>query len=303
MSRYIIGIDGGASRSTAILVDADGRQIRSESNQGLNPLSLSQDEFKTRIAALIQNLTENIETGDVSGLCAGLAGTGNETVRLQTESTIRATTGITSVHVISDALAALWGAFQGKAGLLLIAGTGSICLGLDDAGNTARSGGFGRILGDEGSGYWLSIQAIRQALKEVDTRSESSNLPPLIIHHFILKDLREIIPQIQSGDLAPDKIATLAAELMPLSQSDGAAKKIVEEGASHLAELIESTARKLELSKLQVALWGGLWQSPGQEMQKALQRALSASKLVTELVEPAEPPEWGAVRYFQNLIS
>ncbi|MBU1653012.1 hypothetical protein KKA00_12375, partial [bacterium] len=179
MNSYLIGIDGGASRSTAILVDASSELVSTEHGPGLNPLSLDGVEFNSRIASLIQKLLADYQVGDVKGLCAGLAGTGNETVRLKTSAAIKQAAGIENVHVISDALAALWGAFQGKPGLLLIAGTGSICLGLDEQGETARAGGFGRVVGDEGSGYWISVSAIRKALWEVDGRGSSSTLPDM----------------------------------------------------------------------------------------------------------------------------
>jgi N-acetylglucosamine kinase-like BadF-type ATPase len=189
--------------------------------------------------------------------------------------------------------------------LLLIAGTGSICLGMDENGKNARSGGFGRILGDEGSGYWIAIQALREALRGVDGRGESTGIPDLICEEFglndLLDDLLEVVPKVSSGEFKPEKIASLTRSLLPCSGKDPLLSDIIRQAGKELADLVENTARKLELKQIRLALWGGLWNSPGRELQAALELELDSRPIACQIVEPAEPPERGAVRYLRSL--
>ncbi|MFH1863033.1 MAG: BadF/BadG/BcrA/BcrD ATPase family protein, partial [bacterium] len=204
------------------------------------------------------------------------------------------------VLVISDALAALYGAFRGQAGLLLIAGTGSICLGMDNEGRTARSGGLGRIFGDEGSGYWIAAEAIAAALCYADGREGAASLPPLICEEFGLQDVREIIPKALSGELPPSRIAQLAAKVLNLSDSNSDARDIVRRAGNHLANLLITTGQKLNLKNPQVVFSGGLWKSPQKSLQRSLNVSSTEQQYQCQLVEPLEPPEWGAWRYLQD---
>ncbi len=302
MSEYLVGIDGGASRSCCIVTDLAGVLISSSEGASLNPLAIGWDVFSENFKTLYFKALGSISPDSVAALCAGIAGVGDETVRERASNLIIEITALNRIHVITDALAALWGAFGGNAGLLLIAGTGSICYGMDEDGLVERSGGFGRLLGDEGGGYWIAIEAIKSALKSADGRADASSLPPAVSAEFNLKEVRDIIPQIHGDKLPPGEIARFAEKVLILSASDPSAADIVKRAAVHLTELLVATARKLNIAYTSVALSGGLWNSPGQEMQKALSDELKQRQFKCEIRTPSEPPEWGAIRYLQKSI-
>jgi N-acetylglucosamine kinase-like BadF-type ATPase len=303
MKHFLIGIDGGASRSKCILTDREGALIATAKGGSLNPLTIGWDQFRENVRALLDGVLTSVPEKKRLNLCTGLAGTGDEEVRSRAVNEIAALIDADTIHVISDALAALWGAFQGEPGLLLIAGTGSICMGLDAGGNTARCGGFGRILGDEGSGYWIAVQAIRAALGSVDGRNPPTELVDIIYSEFQLNELKDIIPPVHTGQITPDQIAQIAPQVLAAAKSDQSAVEIVNEAAGHLADLVISTAQKLDMENPRVALWGGLWKSPGQELKKALTASLSEGRIACQLCEPAESAEWGAIRYLQKQLS
>ncbi len=298
MRGCLIGIDGGGSHSRALLVDREDLPLAQTDGPGLNPLALDWDTFRARIGGLLERLRIAAPQAQVAGLCAGLAGAGRETMRQRAEQEIASTTDC-PVRVLTDAQIALWGAFQGGPGLLLIAGTGSVCLGMDAQGRQERAGGFGRLLGDEGSGYWIAIQTILRALKEDDQR-RTSPLAPAILEQFSLAELRDVVPLVHGSDCPPDCIAALAKPVLALSGSVGAARRIVREAGDHLGGLVINTAGKLRLERPRVALWGGLWQSPGGELQRALQASLQRRKIAATIQPPAEPPEWGAIRCLRS---
>jgi N-acetylglucosamine kinase-like BadF-type ATPase len=302
VKRYLIGIDGGGSRSKALL--ADRRDDMAEAlvdGPGLNPLALDWNDFRGRISGLLSRLLAEAPPGRVDGLCAGLAGTGREVMRKRAEEEILALGGGYPVTVMTDAQAGLWGAFRGGPGLLLIAGTGSVCLGMEATGRQERAGGFGRLIGDEGSGYWIAMEAIRRALRE-DDRQRISPLAALVKEEFHLTELRDVIPVVHSPDCPPDCLAALARQVLEASGTMPEAGEIVRRAGEHLAGLVVTTARKLGMEHPRVALWGGLWQSPRGELQSALDAALRAIAFSAEIAPPAEPPEWGAVRYLQKSL-
>jgi N-acetylglucosamine kinase-like BadF-type ATPase len=298
MLKYFIGIDGGGSGSRALLTDEQDNLVREAQGGGLNPLSLGWDSFRKNMADLLDQLLAQTPRESVAGLCAGLAGTGSEAVRKQAQTEISALLPGVQALVISDAQAALWGAFGGGAGLLLIAGTGSICLGMNGQGRQARSGGFGRLLGDEGGGYWISVEAIRWALKAQDAGATSSQLEAAIREEFRLLDLREVVPLVHESP--PDRIAALARRILKLSGDDADAREIIHQAGDHLAALVSNTSRKLALTSVSVALWGGLWNSSGRELQGTLERSFERREMPVAIVAPAQSPTWGAIRYLRK---
>ena len=303
MKRYLVGIDGGASRSRAILTDLKGRQLSSAEGRSLNPLSLGWNKFRDHFRRLLSALMRDHPSGEVLALCAGLAGTGDEEVRSRAQKEIEALVGSGKVYVISDALAALWGAFRGQPGLLLIAGTGSICVGMDRRGNTARSGGFGRLLGDEGGGYWIALEAVRSALRQIDGRDPVVSLSTTVCQEFDLDDPRDLIAKLSGGKLPPERLARFAKEVLRLSATNSDAGDIIRRAGRHLADLLVATAKKLSLKRPRVVLWGGLWDSAGRELQHSLSEALLERDFIFEFGAPHEPPEWGAIRYLQSLTA
>ncbi|RJP77396.1 MAG: hypothetical protein C4524_08340 [Candidatus Zixiibacteriota bacterium] len=300
MRRYLIGIDGGGSRSKALLADRrDDTAVALAEGPSLNPLALSWDEFRGRIADMLLRLLSDAPEGVVEGLCAGLAGAGREVMRQRAEDEIIALGGGYPVKVLTDAQVGLWGAFRGGPGLLLIAGTGSVCLGMDETGRQERAGGFGRLIADEGSGYWIAMEAVRQALRE-DDRGRTSPLAALVKDEFHLEELRDVIPVVHGPQCPPDCIAALARRVMESSGALPEAGDIVRRAGDHLAELVFIAAGKLEMDPPRVALWGGLWQSPGGELRSALDAALHHRAVPADVTTPAEPPEWGAIRYLER---
>ena len=141
------------------------------------------------------------------------------------------------VHVISDAQAALLGALGDRAGVLILAGTGSIALARDARGRWARAGGLGPLLGDEGSGFWLGRQWLRAT-------SEGEDFMPA----------RRLIR-------APDavvRIAGLAPRVIARARrGEPRARRIVREGQEHLAAFAVSAARKLALRPPLAISWAG----------------------------------------------
>ncbi|QQE75405.1 N-acetylglucosamine kinase [Brevibacillus composti] len=115
-------------------------------------------------------------------------------------------------HLIveNDGFAALLGATGGDAGILVIAGTGSIAFGVNQAGDTARAGGWGHRVGDEGSGYWIGKQAVTAVLKAADGRGEPTMLTGLLLPHFGVNRVEELFNWMYGPAYAVEKVGELS---------------------------------------------------------------------------------------------
>ncbi|TKJ40330.1 hypothetical protein CEE37_08365 [candidate division LCP-89 bacterium B3_LCP] len=297
MNRLTIGIDGGGSRSKAVLVDGDLDEKAKAEGKCLNPLTIGWDNFADNLLDLCESLLKGYSTKDIDQVCAGLAGTGAEEVRIRAQEVIAAAFPQAKVCVTSDALAALYGAFEGRPGLLLIAGTGSICVGMNEELDTARTGGFGRILGDEGGGYWIAIEAIKVCLLAYDDRNPPTGLKAALLEYFSLKEIQDIIPLVSSDEIPPEKVAAFAEKVLELSESDVVAKEIISRAGSHLASLVTSTMGKLYMERADLVVWGGLWQSSGAPLRRSMLTTLHDHNVEIYLQEPLHPPEIGAIIY------
>jgi len=300
VSSLQIGVDGGASRSRAILVNEREKLLAEAEGAGLNPLAVGWDAFAKNFKKLLAALLLKTPPREVQGLCVGLAGVGDKRIRARARKEIQGLLPDSEIHVITDAEAALWGAFRGGPGLLLIAGTGSICLGMNSQRKTARSGGFGRLLGDEGGGYWIAIEAIKQALRQADRGVQDSAVISALCKEYRIKEIREIVPLIYSPDTTGEKVARSAPRILGLTKSNVAARRIVASAGEHLADLVVNTAWKLRLADPEVALWGGLWNSRGRELQGYLQAGLRRKRFPAELISPKKPPHWGSIHYLNR---
>ena len=174
-----VGIDGGGTRTTAVATGPDGRVVaRAEGEAGivkvLEPAAgVSILVGLTRRAAAAAGAPE----APVAALCCALSGAGREPERVALEAALRATGVAQCIRVTTDAEGAMADAFgTGAAGILLIAGTGSIAWGRDAAGRTARAGGWGFQLGDEGSGYFLGMAALQAVVRAHDGRAPETTL-------------------------------------------------------------------------------------------------------------------------------
>jgi N-acetylglucosamine kinase-like BadF-type ATPase len=140
----------------------------------------------------------------------------------------------------------------------VIAGTGSIAYGRDNAGRGARAGGWGYVLGDEGSGYWLGRLALRAVLRAADGRGEATALTERLLAFYGVAKPRDLVREIYEGGTRPSAIAALAREVgAAADEGDGIAGHLVTVAAQELAAAAASVARRLSTEREPVVLSGG----------------------------------------------
>jgi glucosamine kinase len=274
----VLGVDAGGSATRAVLMQ-DGQILSRFDEPPLNVLL--QADAAERLAALI-----TASGAAAAGL--GLAGLRGPEHAAEMGASLAAATGV-DVVVVDDTEAALVGAFAFGPGIVVIAGTGSNALGQSGDGTTARAGGYGFLVGDEGSAYWFASQALRAALRSHDGSGlQSAELEAAVTDEYGL-DFDALVRLVYSDPADRQLLTRLAPAVMALDD-DPVMRAILDAGCDYLVALANVLRRQLGTAEpgheLPVAMHGGVFQSP-----YVRRRFVSATG-----AEPAaRAPEFGAV--------
>ncbi|MEO6712775.1 MAG: BadF/BadG/BcrA/BcrD ATPase family protein [Mycobacteriales bacterium] len=277
-ARRVLGVDAGGTGTRAVVVEGDQVVDRIE----LGPLNiLLHADSAARLAAVIS------ETG-VDGAGLGLAGVQSVGDAESVLAVLRTHTSV-PIAVTDDSEVAVLGAFDGKSGGVVIAGTGSIACGRDDNGRVLRVGGHGFLLGDDGAGYWIGRECVRAALREADGSGPATSATA-VVQQVFGDDVRDAVRRIHEFPTDRELLSCLVP--IAAAAADAVADEVIEgiftSAAAHLARLAD-TLRK-HLGPIQVAMVGGVF-------RVATVRA--AFVAATGAVPALGPPEIGAVRYAQ----
>jgi N-acetylglucosamine kinase-like BadF-type ATPase len=166
--------------------------------------------------------------------------------------------------VVNDALVALVAGVGSEPGVVLIAGTGSIAYGVNPAGLAARAGGWGFVLGDEGSGYWIGRQALAAVVREADGRAAPTQLTPLVLEHFHLAKVDGLVREVYDRGLNRHAIAAIAG-LVGKARDGGdvTSAEILNRASDELTRAASSVVSRLEMRGLAfgTVLSGGMFRA------------------------------------------
>src|SRR5262249_50698412 len=264
-----IGIDGGGTHTVALLVRNSGFPIPDEAILGrgeAGPSNIHAVGTTAALAALDDAVARafaaaKLPRGPVRAVCLGLAGAGRpEDQRLAQEWAERSRLA-THIQVTTDAELLLASGTPDDWGLAVVAGTGSIAYARSPEGHVARAGGWGYLLGDEGSGYAIAMAALRAAVRAEDVSARPTPLAQQLFHAMGIQTIQELVPQVYGGNWTRTALATLAPLVLEAaSAGDPAAATIVDNAADDLAETAAAATIKLFPSSraIPVALSGGL---------------------------------------------
>ena len=211
--------------------------------------------------------------------CFSLTGymEGDETIpSLIREEMGRAVPGIVRIHTIPDYVGNWAAATGGEPGVMVIGGGGSVAYGRTGSGEAVRIGGWGHLLGDEGSGFWIGLQAIKAALKSRAGVSQKTALGERVMQRFGTDDDRQVIREVYSASFSEAEVAGLVPLVASLAQEgDETATSILDEAADHLAGIALAVLRRL--GDLPVYPSGGIFRAP--TMRERFERALARSEV------------------------
>lgn len=196
---YFLGIDGGGTKTTAVLADAKGEVIRMQQAGPGNVAVLREERTEALISALVFALLRDEPVDRITRATLGCAGANGQPEK-DILNRVLTKLGIACFSVLTDAELLYFAALGETTGILLAAGTGSVCIGKDAAGQVIEFGGWGYLLGDDGSGHHLGRLAMRTALQEADRGLPLSQLSQALLRFFGARHPRELISKVHSSD-------------------------------------------------------------------------------------------------------
>lgn len=256
--KYVIGIDGGGTKSHMKIADLNGNII-AEAVKGPSNINSAAEEdvkkvFKDLICEGIKVI--GLQLNECSAICIGTAGADRAEDKVIIESMIRDAVGYKGkIIVVNDAEVALTGGIGKREGIIVISGTGSICYGRTEEGKSCRSGGWGHIIGDEGSGYDIGISAIKAAIKSYDGRGEKTILENSILEYLDLKCHEDLINYIYRSGAGKKEIASITRVVNAAGEKgDAVSKRILESAANELFLSVKAVVDKLDLGDRNIYL-------------------------------------------------
>ena len=261
--KYLIGMDGGGTKTKVILTDLNLNPVFETSGGPSNFLVIGKEKVSETILDLVNQCLsfQKISADEIHALVLGTTGGGrrNDAELLENQiykDSIQKDLKLKKIRIESDARIALEGAFSGKAGSILIAGTGSIMFGKDEAGQIHRVGGFGRYIGDEGSGYRIGWKGLNAAAREMDGRGSHTKISDLLSSEFSISSGDELITEVYRNNF---NIASVAPIVFSAAEKgDKIAQRILENEADELVLHITSMKSKLQVKVLRISLIGSL---------------------------------------------
>jgi len=305
--KYLIGIDGGGTKTDSAIADLSGKIIHLTTGKPSNFLVVGIEEAVENIFALIEENLFKLEGdfADVKQIVIGAAGAGRKEDAQLLEKSFKDYADQQGIHfkgvkVVSDAHIALEGAFPESAGCILIAGTGSILFGKDENGIIHRVGGFGRLIGDEGSGYSIGRKALNAVSKESDGRGEASLISELLNAKMNSSSSTSIINEVYKEKLDVASVAKIVIEAA--EEGDPIAEDILDEEADELVLHIKSLMNKIQTDNLNVAFSGSLIDNKN-FYSDLLKQKIKFTLPKVIVVKPASTPVSGAILFAKRLAS
>ena len=254
---YVIGIEGGGTKTTAVLCALDGNILSEAQGGPSNYHIVGIEKTVATLLDLIQTCCHSVgcDVSQIGAVVAGLAGAGRipDQQRIMDrllEVARMKNIALDKVTIESDARIALEGAFSGKPGIVVIAGTGSIVFGKDERERIYRAGGWGRFIGDEGSGYAIGREALNTVAKILDGYNKKTKLVKLFGEKFGFVSQDTILEAIYKEHY--DIASVVPVVLEAAANGDPIAKKILIRACSDLVEAIKIVVMKMNKGKKSV---------------------------------------------------
>jgi N-acetylglucosamine kinase-like BadF-type ATPase len=244
---HVLGIDAGGTKTVCLLADERGKILAEGRGPGANLHSAGELEVEK---VLHEVMEDAIGDRDITpaAICLGIAGVDREDEARTVRAIMRRIGHKSRVLVVNDALIALVAGAQDAPGIVIIAGTGSIVYGRNASGQAARAGGWGHMVGDEGSGYWIGREAVAAVMRAADGRGPATRLSDDILAHFSVNDVSQLPRIVYDREIPRMRVAALGPIVEgAVSAGDAVAMRILERAVDELVLGALSVATRLEM--------------------------------------------------------
>ena len=290
---HVLGVDGGGSATRCVIMTTWGEALATAEAGPSNPITVGAEKALSNILEAVDEASARCGVHEFLASRLGVAGTDRSRLRQELLEGMRGSFGDTAI--VSDAASALAGGTGCRPGLVVIAGTGSIAYGENPLGETARAGGWGWRLGDEGSGYTIGLKAIMAALRAHDDRAPETLLKEKIVSHLGLDGIEGIVDWVYEPGREPRDIAYLVPMVREAEAAgDEAAALVMAEAGAELGLVANAVIRRLGLEGgFPVSLNGGVFKQPSGYIM-AFEETVRREAPECALIEPRMPPLLGS---------
>lgn len=261
----VLGVDGGGTKTHAVVADEHGRVLGEGYAGPSNPLRVGVTNAAAAVREAIDRACDaaGVRRADIGAAEVGLAGVRRADLRERMRESLIGL-GLGSLEVVTDAEIALYGATNGAPGLVLIAGTGSICCGRSARGKRTCAGGWGPLAGDEGGGAWLARRALQAVAQAADGRGPATSLSEAACIYFNVTSPDDLSLAIYAPSMTHEHIAGFGRPVVEAAQQrDEVARAIITEAGRELGKAAVAVIRRLQMQRerFQVAYVGGVFKA------------------------------------------
>ena len=243
----VLGIDAGGTKTVCLLSDGDGRILSEARGPGANLQSAGELELE-KVLHHVMEMALGDSTTRPSAVCLGIAGVDREDDARLVQAIMRRISPGSRVLVVNDALVALVAGAGAGPGIVVMSGTGSIAYGKDSRNRAARAGGWGHVIGDEGSRYWIGQEAIKAVVRAADGRGPRTRLTEQVLLHFGVRDAAALVHIVYDRDAPRRNVAAVCPVVQRAHDAgDAVASQILERAAEELTLAAGSVASRLEM--------------------------------------------------------
>lgn len=295
---YFIGVDGGASKTAATVVDEHGKQLGSGLAGASNHLRVGIAEATRNVERAVNTalVQAGIAIKDVEYAYCGIAGSDHPAHREKVIEALRVFFPRGNFIVDTDARIALTGAVGFGPGIVVISGTGSVAFGRNVSGEEGRAGGWGPTLGDEGSGFWIAREGLSAIVRAHDGRGFATRMTDLLCNEYEMCRPEDLPRFVYATETHVDDIARYGKLVIEAAEAgDDMAREILARGGAELAECVLAIARKLHMtdSEFPVAYVGGAFHA-GELLLSPMRLRLNRDAPGATLIPPERSPVEGA---------
>ena len=296
----VVGVDGGGTKTHAVVLDANFHVLGEGIAGPSNPLRVGVTNAAAAVREAIDRAcaAAKLRRNDIVAAEIGLAGARRDELRARMREALNGI-GIGLLEVVGDAEIALYGATGGEPGLVVIAGTGSICYGINARGKTVFAGGWGPVAGDEGSGAWMARLALRAIAKAVDGRGPKTSLTEAAVTYFHVTAPEDLSTAIYAPTITNERLAGFGRDVVrEAKENDPIALDIGTQAGCELAQAAAAVIRRLKMDRdeFTIAYVGGVFAAAGALVLDPMREALERVAPRAYLGEPRFPPAVAAAR-------
>jgi N-acetylglucosamine kinase-like BadF-type ATPase len=244
---HVLGIDAGGTKTVCLLADDAGTVLSEARGPGANLHSAGELTVEKVLHEVMESATADRDIS-AAAICVGMAGVDREDEAGTVRAIMRRIGHKARIVVVNDALIALVAGARDAPGIVIISGTGSIAYGRNANGEAARAGGWGHMIGDEGSGYWIGREALAAVMRSGDGRGPATQLTGDILAYFQVTDVSRLPRIVYDREVPRMSVAAVGPIVQRAAdEGDAVASGILDRAVDELLLAARSVATRLEM--------------------------------------------------------